>query len=120
MARDDASRAIGKIVSVSADRLIVELHRGSDNFTIVGFDDIHYVATLGSYLMVPMQAEHIVLEIIGLREKDSASSQEKTARRCPVGLEQPRAEDARPAPRDPCRAQAAAAAATARRRWRGC
>ncbi|MAT94537.1 MAG: ATPase [Halioglobus sp.] len=74
MARDDASRAIGKIVSVSADRLIVELHRGSDNFTIVGFDDIHYVATLGSYLMVPMQAEHIVLEIIGLREKDSASS----------------------------------------------
>lgn len=74
MARDDASRAIGKIVSVSADRLIVELHRGSDNFTIVGFDDIHYVATLGSYLMVPMQAEYIVLEIVGLREKDSTSS----------------------------------------------
>lgn len=74
MARDDASRAIGKIVSVSADRLIVELHRGSDNFTIVGFDDIHYVATLGSYLMVPMHAEYIVLEIVGLREKDSAST----------------------------------------------
>lgn len=74
MTRDDASRAIGKIVSVSADRLIVELHRGSDNFTIVGFDDIHYVATLGSYLMVPMQAEYIVLEIIGLREKDSTTS----------------------------------------------
>lgn len=74
MARDDASRAIGKIVSVSADRLIVELHRGSDNFTIVGFDDIHYVATLGSYLMVPMQAEYIVLEIVGLREKDSTYS----------------------------------------------
>lgn len=74
MARDDASRAIGKIVSVSADRLIVELHRGSDNFTIVGFDDIHYVATLGSYLMVPMQAEYIVLEIVGLREKDSTTS----------------------------------------------
>lgn len=74
MVRDDASRAIGKIVSVSADRLVVELHRGSDNFTIVGFDDIHYVATLGSYLMVPMQAEYIVLEIVGLREKDSLSS----------------------------------------------
>ena len=53
MASDDMSRAIGKIVSVSADRLVVELHRGSDNFTIVGFDDVHYVATLGSYLMVP-------------------------------------------------------------------
>ncbi len=72
MAKDNASRAIGKIVSVSAERLVVELHRGSDNFTIVGFDDIHYVATLGSYLMVPMQAEYIVLEIVGLREKDTA------------------------------------------------
>lgn len=72
MARDDTSRAIGKIVSVSADRLVVELHGGSDNFTIVGFDDIHYVATLGSYLTVPMQAEYVVLEVIGLREKDSA------------------------------------------------
>lgn len=72
MARDDASRAIGKIVNVSADRLVVELHGGSDNFTIVGFDDIHYVATLGSYLTVPMQAEYVVLEVVGLREKDSA------------------------------------------------
>jgi len=74
MAKDDASRAIGKIVSVSADRLVVELHRGSDNFTIVGFDDIHYVATLGSYLMVPMQSEYVVLEVVGLREKDSTPS----------------------------------------------
>ena len=70
MARDDASRAIGKIVSVSADRLVVELHRGSDNFTVIGFDDVHYVATLGSYLMVPTQSEYVVLEVIGLREKD--------------------------------------------------
>ncbi|SEW05690.1 hypothetical protein SAMN05444851_1131 [Aliiroseovarius sediminilitoris] len=70
MARDEASRAIGKIVSVSADRLVVELHRGSDNFTVVGFDDVHYVATLGSYLMVPTQSEYAVLEVIGLREKD--------------------------------------------------
>lgn len=74
MAKDDTSRAIGKIVSVSADRLVVELHRGSDNFTIVGFDDIHYVATLGSYLMVPMQAEYVVLEVVSLREKDNAPS----------------------------------------------
>lgn len=75
MAKDDTSRVIGKIVSVSADRLVVELHRGSDNFTIVGFDDIHYVATLGSYLTVPMQAEYVVLEVVGLREKDNPSSQ---------------------------------------------
>ncbi|MCA9474178.1 MAG: DUF87 domain-containing protein, partial [Nitrospira sp.] len=74
MAKDDASRAIGKVVSVSADRLVVELHRGSDNFTIVGFDDIHYVATLGSYLTVAMQAEYVVLEVVGLREKDSGQA----------------------------------------------
>lgn len=74
MAKDDTSRAIGKIVSVSADRLVVELHRGSDNFTIVGFDDIHYVATLGSYLTVPMQTEYVVLEVVGLREKDNTPS----------------------------------------------
>lgn len=67
---DNASRAIGKIVSVSADCLVVELHRGSDNFTVVGFDDVHYIATLGSYLMVPTQSEYVVLEVIGLREKD--------------------------------------------------
>lgn len=70
MAKGDVSRAIGKIVSVSADHLVVELHRGSDNFTVVGFDDVHYVATLGSYLMVPTQSEYVVLEVIGLREKD--------------------------------------------------
>lgn len=74
MAKDEKSRVIGKIVSVSADRLVVELHRGSDNFTIVGFDDIHYVATLGSYLTVPMQSEYVVLEVVGLREKDNAPS----------------------------------------------
>lgn len=70
MAQGDISRAIGKIFSVSADHLVVELHRGSDNFTVVGFDDVHYVATLGSYLMVPTQSEYVVLEVIGLREKD--------------------------------------------------
>lgn len=74
MVKNDVSRAIGKIISVSADRLVVELHRGSDNFTVVGFDDVHYVATLGSYLMVPTQSEYVVLEVIGLREKDFTPS----------------------------------------------
>jgi uncharacterized protein len=70
MAKADISRAIGKIVNVSADRLVVELHRGNDNFTVVGFDDVHYVATLGSYLITSAQSEYVVLEVIGLREKD--------------------------------------------------
>ena len=70
MSRDDRKRAIGKIVSVSADRFIVELHAGMDNFTVVGFDDVHYVARLGSFLMVPVQAEYVVVEVVGLRERD--------------------------------------------------
>ena len=67
----DKSRVIGKITNVSADSLVVELHKGNDNFTVVGLDDVHYVATLGSYLMVSMQAEYIVLEVVGMREKES-------------------------------------------------
>ncbi|MBO4168845.1 helicase HerA domain-containing protein [Cereibacter azotoformans] len=74
MGRSEVSRAIGKITGVAADHIVVELHRGSDNFTVVGFDDVHYVATLGSYLMVPMHAEYVVLEVIGLREKDNGAA----------------------------------------------
>ena len=69
MSRDDGKRAIGKIVSVSADRFVVELHAGTDNFTVVGFDDVHYVARIGSYLMVPVQAEYVVVEVVGLHER---------------------------------------------------
>lgn len=70
MSRDNQKRAIGKIVSVAADRLVVEMHAGTDNFTVVGFDDVHYVARLGSFLMVPVQAEYVVVEVTGLRERD--------------------------------------------------
>src|ERR1700690_534380 len=52
MSRDDRKRAIGKVVSVAADRFVIEMHAGTDNFTVVGFDDVHYVARLGSFLMV--------------------------------------------------------------------
>lgn len=73
MATDDARRAIGKVISVAADRFVVELHRGSDNFTVVGFDDVHYVAALGSFVVIPSQTEYVVAEVIGLWEKDPTS-----------------------------------------------
>lgn len=73
MISDDRRRAIGKVVSVSADRLVVELHRGSDNFTVVGFDDVHYVARLGSLIIIPVQSEYVVAEVVGLREKDQSA-----------------------------------------------
>ncbi|MCM8621771.1 MAG: DUF87 domain-containing protein [Candidatus Accumulibacter sp.] len=74
MTTDDRRRAIGKVVSVAADRLVVELHRGTSNFTVVGFDDVHYVARLGSFVAMPVQAEYVVAEVVGLREKDAPSS----------------------------------------------
>lgn len=74
MSRDDRKRAIGKVVSVAADRFIVEMHAGTDNFTVVGFDDVHYVARLGSFLMIPVQTEYVVVEVVGLRERDIAST----------------------------------------------
>jgi len=73
MSRDDQKRAIGKVVSVAADRFVVEMHAGTDNFTVVGFDDVHYVARLGAFLVIPIQTEYVVAEVVGLRERDASS-----------------------------------------------
>ena len=70
MSHDDRKRAVGKVISVAADRFVIEMHAGTDNFTVVGFDDIHYVARLGSFLMIPAQTEYVVAEVVGLRERD--------------------------------------------------
>ncbi|WP_245476743.1 DUF87 domain-containing protein [Bradyrhizobium sp. Leo170] len=70
MSNDDRRRAIGKVISVAADRFVIEVHGGTDNFTVVGFDDIHYVARLGSFLVIPAQTEYVVAEVVGLRERD--------------------------------------------------
>lgn len=77
MSHDDRKRAIGKVVSVAADRFVVEMHAGTDNFTIVGFDDVHYVARLGSFLMIPAQSEYVVVEVVGLRERDASAPSER-------------------------------------------
>lgn len=76
MTTDDRKRAIGKVTSVSADKFVVELLGGTDNFTVVGFDDMHYVARLGSFLMIPVQTEYVVAEVVGLREKDPTSGRD--------------------------------------------
>lgn len=70
MAADDRRRAIGKVIAVSADKMTVELHRGSDNFMVVGFDDVHYVARLGSFVIIPVLAEYVVAEVVAIRERD--------------------------------------------------
>jgi uncharacterized protein len=75
---DEQRRSIGRVVSVTADRLIVELRKGTDNFTVVGFDDMHYVARLGAFLLIPAQAQYVVAEIVGLREREGGSAASRT------------------------------------------
>jgi DNA helicase HerA-like ATPase len=77
VSHDDRKRAIGKVVSVAADRFVVEMHAGTDNFTVVGFDGVHYVARLGSFLMIPSHSEYVVVEVVGLRERDSSTPSER-------------------------------------------
>lgn len=76
MTTDDRRRAIGSVVAVAADRFMIEMHGGTDSFTVVGFDDVHYVARLGSFVMIPAQGEYVVAEIVGLRERDSSTGGE--------------------------------------------
>lgn len=73
MTPDDRRRAIGSVVAVAADRFVVEMHGGTDSFTVVGFDDVHYVARLGSFIIIPVQSEYVVAEIVGLRERDASA-----------------------------------------------
>lgn len=70
MILDDRMRAIGKIISIAADKFVIEMHGATDNFTVVGFDDMHYVARLGSFLLIPVQSDYVVAEIVGLRDRD--------------------------------------------------
>lgn len=63
-------------MAVTADRFVIEMHGGTDSFTVVGFDDVHYVARLGSFVMIPAQAEYVVAEIVGLRERDAGAGGE--------------------------------------------
>lgn len=71
MPTDARRRAIGSVVAVSADRFVIEMHGLTDSFTVVGFDDMHYVARLGSFVMIPAQSDYVVAEIVGLRERDT-------------------------------------------------
>ena len=77
MSGDDKHRSMGTVTSISADKLTVELHRRTDNFMIVGFDDMQYVAQLGSYILIPVQAEYAVCEIVNLSERDPTTTSVK-------------------------------------------
>lgn len=67
---DDKARVIGKVIGINTDVLTVELSRDIVNFTINGFDDIHYVAQLNGYVVIPYLNFYIVGEVVSIREKE--------------------------------------------------
>jgi uncharacterized protein len=74
--RVDSRRSLGTVTSVTADRFVVELNTGSDSFTLVGFDGQHYVARIGSFVLVPIQVAYVVAEVIGLRARELSLSEQ--------------------------------------------
>ncbi len=73
MTRSDSQRALGKLISVSSDKFVVELPAASNTFTRVGFDAQHYVARVGSFVLIPLVSDYIVAEVAGLRDSDSGA-----------------------------------------------
>lgn len=68
--RVDRRRTLGTVTSVTADQFVVELNSGADSFTLVGFDGQHYVARIGSFVLIPLQVAYVVAEVVGLRERE--------------------------------------------------
>lgn len=74
MATNDARRRrLGTIIDVSAERFRVEMAESADGYTLVGFDGQHYVARVGSLVLIPLTNAYVVAEVTGLQERpDSA------------------------------------------------
>lgn len=67
---DDKARTIGKVVGINTDRLSFELSRDLVNFTMSGFDDIHYISQLNGYVVIPYLNYYIVGEIVSIEERE--------------------------------------------------
>lgn len=61
-------RRLGTIVEVTAERFRVEMAETADGYTIVGFDGQHYVARIGSLVLIPLTNLYVVAEVTGLQE----------------------------------------------------
>lgn len=74
MATSDAGRRrLGAIIDVSAERFRVEMTETADGYTLVGFDGQHYVARIGSLVLIPLTNVYVVAEVTGLQEKPDSS-----------------------------------------------
>jgi DNA helicase HerA-like ATPase len=68
--RSDRRRALGTVVAVNTEQFVVELNGSADSFTLVGFDGQHYIARVGSYVLLPLQVAYVVAEVVGLRQRE--------------------------------------------------
>lgn len=66
-------RSLGAIVDVTAERFRVEMTETADSYTLVGFDDQHYVARIGSLALVPLTNAYVVAEVTGIHERPDSS-----------------------------------------------
>ncbi|VXB57257.1 Nucleotidyltransferase [Arthrobacter sp. 9V] len=75
MATTDARRRrLGTVVDVNAERFRVEMTEAADGYTLVGFDDQHYVARIGSLVLIPLTNVYVVAEVTGLQERPDGGS----------------------------------------------
>lgn len=65
-------RRLGTIIDVSAERFRVEMAETADGYTLVGFDGQHYVARIGSLVLIPLTSAYVVAEVTGLQERPDA------------------------------------------------
>ncbi|OFT22638.1 ATP-binding protein [Arthrobacter sp. HMSC08H08] len=71
---DSRRRRLGTIIEVTAERFRVEMAESADGYTLVGFDGQHYVARIGSLVLIPLTNAYVVAEVTGLQEKPEAST----------------------------------------------
>ncbi|MEG9249999.1 DUF87 domain-containing protein [Arthrobacter sp. Soc17.1.1.1] len=61
------------MVDVTAEYFRVEMMDSADGYTLVGFDGQHYVARIGSLVLIPLTNTYVVAEVIGLQERVGSS-----------------------------------------------
>lgn len=71
---DVRRRRLGAIIEVSAERFRVEMTETADGYTLVGFDGQHYVARIGSLVLIPLTNAYVVAEVTGLQERPDSSA----------------------------------------------
>lgn len=77
---DARRRRLGTVVDVTADSFRVEMSEAADGYTIVGFDDQHYVARIGSLVLIPLINAYVVAEVVGLQERPGSSGYSAAAK----------------------------------------